>query len=57
MHQLNDDHIETFVYHLSEYLDPLFPPQAHGDDYFDTDVNYEPLREFVFKELGKFSRD
>lgn len=52
---MTDDNIDTFVYELTEYLDPLFPPTKNMGNFFDTDDNYEGLREFVFSKLEKFS--
>lgn len=55
MKQMTDDDINSFVYGLTEFLNPMLPPEKHMGNFFDTDDKYEPLREFVFKELEKFS--
>ena len=55
MKQLTDDAINSFVYELSEFLNTQLPPTEHMGSWFDTDDKYEPLRDFVYSKLEKFS--
>lgn len=51
---MSPDDIDSFVYALSEYLNHIFPPQRNMGNFFDTDDNYIPLKDFVESELSKF---
>jgi len=50
--QLNDDHIDSFIYDLHEFLinNPLVTDPKYAEN-----EGYDNLSEFVFDKLEKFS--
>lgn len=52
--KLRNEDINSFVYNLTEFLNPMLPPEKHMGNFFDTNETYEPLRDFVHNELDKF---
>ena len=54
MAKLSNDNISSFVYKLTEHLNPRLPPEKHMGNFFDTDDEYFPLEEFVHNQLDIF---
>lgn len=51
---MSPDDINSFVYSLTEYLNPRLPPEKYMGNFFDTDKEYQPLLDFVTSRLDKF---
>lgn len=51
---MSDDDLDAFTYDLTEFLNPMLPPEKYMGNFFDTDDKYEPLREFVLNWFEKF---
>lgn len=51
---LTEDVIDSFVFDLTEYLNPLLPPEKHMGNFFDTDDKYEPIRQFCLDWFDKY---
>lgn len=43
---MDEDTIERFVFELTDFLNPMLPPEVNMGNFFDTDDNYNPIREF-----------
>lgn len=51
---MSPDDIDSFVLALSDFLNPMLPPEKHMGNFFDTDDKYIPLSDFCFEQLDKF---
>jgi len=51
---MSPDNIDEFVYDLTEFLNPLLPPEKHMGNFFDTDDKYVPVRDFCLSWFEKF---
>ncbi len=52
--KLGPDQIDSFVYELTEFLNPLLPPEKNMGNFFDTNENYIPLNDFVQNWFEKY---
>jgi hypothetical protein len=52
--KMNEDHIDSFVLELTEFLNKMLPPEKNMGDFFDTDDNYNPVLEFVHDKLDRY---
>lgn len=51
---LSPDDIDSFVLALTEYLNPLLPPEKNMGNFFDTDDKYELIREFCLDWFDEY---
>jgi hypothetical protein len=51
---VSPDDIDTFVLKLTDFLNPMLPPEKHMGNFFDTDDNYQPLSDFCLDYFEKF---
>lgn len=51
---MSPDDIDNFVLALTDFLNPMLPPEKHMGNFFDTDDKFEPLRDFCLDYFEKF---
>lgn len=51
---MSEDDIESFVLNLTDFLNPMLPPEKHMGNFFDTDDKFLPLREFCLDWFEKY---